>query len=157
MKVFKTLLIGAEGTENPYQIGTLSALSCVECCYALLSHSVEETGDGSWLSVALYKALGRVDCESAEAVRLAIRCVDQAVFRRREVRKAHVHALNKRVLTAAAGSGRESGARALVALARVVMARYESAKRGVEKEEAVGEPYVGEVRMFHRQCVTLHT
>ena len=141
MKVFKALLVGEEGAENPHRVGTLSALSCVECCYALLSHSVEETGDGSWLTVALYRALGRLDCGSASAVRLALRCVDLCVFRRREVRKAHVHALAKRLLTAAAGSGRESGARALVSLARVVMARYESARRGVEKEEPVGEPY----------------
>ena len=67
------------------------------------------------------------------------------MFRRREIRKAHVHALTKRVLTAALASSAQSSSRALVALARVIMARYSSATRGIEKEEAVGEPYAGDI------------
>ena len=135
VRVCKRLLM-----EDELRMSTASSLACIKCVYELLHHNLEETNkDDLWLLTALYKHLANV----TEAGDTLLSCVDNAVFKRREIRVTTVSALVKRLLTVAIGSSDTMTQSTLLGLARMVISRYKTAERGTEEEEGSGEVYDG--------------
>ncbi|GMI03508.1 hypothetical protein TrLO_g6360 [Triparma laevis f. longispina] len=142
MRVFKRLLVGDEGVVK-YNIGVLSSLSCVLCCYSLSKHEVEETKDGGWLIDAVYKTLLRADGGGKEEVETVLKCLEEGVLKRREIRRGHVQGLIKKLLSVSLNTGTGSGSAAIITMCRMIVSRYKGTERGVEVEDCMGEGYDG--------------